>query len=370
MEKCADCIVAKPRTKKNLSDNFYRQNFTSEKELRYLFFILVILLGSGAALQAQLPEVKDPFSGQFPTSGQACSVEKTCAEVAPALIRSALGASPLEENVKKLRALTGGVAAQVEKKDAADWVIAALKQAHADEVHVESFAGGENVVAEVRGRESGKEFVLVGAPLRDACNSALLIDAVRVIESSGSVPRRTIRFVIFTGEAAKTVGALAYTRAHAAEMEGMSAAILFEQGCGAITGYSLNGRKDILAAAGKMLDPVRQLGAADLTLKQEKIAEHLDFVLEGVPTLVAVQHAPKATESSEKNSRAFDINVLKHNVAVASVSIYAFADEREHVGPRQTRSQVGELLQESGLEQQMKEANLWQAWEEGKRGER
>jgi carboxypeptidase Q len=197
-----------------------------------------------------------------------------------------------------------------------------------------------------------------------------VIDAVRVIESSGSVPRRTIRFVLFSDGRQRLTGTWAYTQTHAAELNGMVAAIIFEDGCGALNGYSLNGRKDIFTAVGKMLEPIRQLGAADLTLKAEKIAEHLDFLLEGIPTLVAVQPAAGTTQNSTRNARAFDIAALKHNVAVASVSIYALADDEARVGARQTRSQVAELLKETGLEQQMKDAELWPAWKQGKRGER
>src|SRR6202140_4206663 len=67
-----------------------------------------------------------------------------------------------------------------------------------------------NVVAEIRGSEKPDEFVIVGAhldswelgtgALDNGCNAALVVDALRAIKASGVKPRRTIRFILFSGE--------------------------------------------------------------------------------------------------------------------------------------------------------------------------
>src|SRR5215472_9649070 len=67
-----------------------------------------------------------------------------------------------------------------------------------------------NVIAEIRGVEKPEEFVILGAhldswelgtgALDNGCNAALVIDALHAIKSSGVVPKRTIRFVLFSGE--------------------------------------------------------------------------------------------------------------------------------------------------------------------------
>ena len=85
--------------------------------------------------------------------------------------------------------------------------------------HVTGPVESENVVAEIRGREKPDEFVLLGAhsirgiwgPGRSttAANVAMVIDAARVIHASGSVPRRSIRFVLFTGEEQVVLGSWA-----------------------------------------------------------------------------------------------------------------------------------------------------------------
>ena len=88
--------------------------------------------------------------------------------------------------------------------------------------HISGPAESENVVAEIRGREKPDEFVLLGAhldswdlgtgALDNGCNVALVIDAARVIHASGVIPRRSIRFVLFTGEEQGMLGSWAWAR--------------------------------------------------------------------------------------------------------------------------------------------------------------
>src|SRR5262249_32308899 len=115
----------------------------------------------------------------------------------------------------------------------------------------------ENVVAEIRGREKPDEVVILGAhldswelgtgALDNGCNAALVIEAARAIKAMGLVPRRTIRFILFTGEEQGTVGSYAYVKTHRTEMDKIRTVIIFDTGSGRVTGYSLGGRKDIEA---------------------------------------------------------------------------------------------------------------------------
>jgi len=239
----------------------------------------------------------------------------------------------------------------------------------------------ENVVAEIRGREEPHEFVLLGAhldswelgtgALDNACNVALVIDAARAIRASGTIPRRSIRFVLFTGEEQGMLGSAAYARAHRSELDRMIAAIIVDAGSGAFTGYSLSGRKDILAPVREALEPVAALGAKDFTLDAELGTDNFDFLLEGVPTLVANQEPANYMLNYHAASDTFDkvdIPQLKKNTAIAAVSAYALADREERIGPRQTRPQIEQLLKETGLDQQMRLSGFWPLWENGGRG--
>jgi carboxypeptidase Q len=506
-----------------------------------LVLLAIILVSMGA--YAQIPPLKPPPL-QVPTGTGTCSVEKSCDDLAPAMIQSALGPSPLEEN---LRYLTDTIGGRVTGSPAADravgWAVEALHHAGVDEVHTEKFTipvswsegnshieilspepfpvrmvsigwspatpeggiasnivdvgagnedgfakagassrgaivlvhtnflltwedlvneynldkkiidramkagaaaifwmstrpslllyrhttavngeleplpqavlaredaeriarflaagqkvqahfempnhiGGpvnsENVVAEIRGREKPDEFVLVGAhldswelgtgALDDGCNVAMIIDAARIIHSSGTIPRRSIRFVFFTGEEQGMLGSAAYAHAHRAELDRMTAAVIFDSGDGRITGYSLGGRKDIVPALHTALEPLKPLGTMNYTLDAGMDTDNFDFILEGVPTLEANQEPANYMLNYHAASDTFDkvdFKELKHNAAIAAVTTFALADSEERVGPRQSRAQIEEMLKQTGLDKEMKDAGFWPLWEKSDRG--
>jgi hypothetical protein len=352
-------------------------------------------------LPAQIPPLQPPPL-QPPSGGEVCSVEKSCAELAPGMIRSALGSSPLEANLHHLadlnRAHAAGSAATSHNTIA--WAVDALRRAGVDEVHTEKFstpAGsgkgrtkgnrasgaveGENVVAEIHGRDGTGEFVLLGAHLDssrigagalvDASNAALVIDAARVVHASGSLPRRSIRFVLFTGSSNEMLGSWAYARAHRADLDNMAAAIVFDTGDAPVVGYSLGGRSDTLSTVREALEPLRPLDVNEFTPDESVALDNLDFLLEGVPTLTTHGAPVVPTPNDHSDSDApdkVDIGSLKHNVAIAAVTSYALADFAERVGPRLTRAQIEQSIEESGLEEELKLKGLWSMWEAGERG--
>jgi hypothetical protein len=247
--------------------------------------------------------------------------------------------------------------------------------------HITGPVNSENVVAEIRGREKPDEFVILGAhldswelgtgALDNGCNAALVIDAARVIKSSGSIPRRSIRFVLFTGEEQGMLGSWAYARKHRDELDRMIAAVIFDSGNGAVTGYSLGGRKDTLPAVREALEPVASLGVKDFTLDADAGTDNFDFLLEGVPTLVANQEPANYMLNYHAQSDTFDkvdIAELKKHVAIAAVTAYALADREDRIGPRQSRAQVDQLLQDTGLAKAMQDQNVWPLWQKGERG--
>src|SRR5204863_456897 len=82
----------------------------------------------------------------------------------------------------------------------------------------------------------------------NGCNAAMVVETARLIKAAGLQPRRTIRFVLFSGEEQGMLGSLGYVRTHRQEMDRTVAAIIFDEGTGKYTGYSLGGRGDIKSA--------------------------------------------------------------------------------------------------------------------------
>ncbi|HTU35300.1 MAG TPA: M28 family peptidase [Candidatus Acidoferrum sp.] len=247
--------------------------------------------------------------------------------------------------------------------------------------HVTGPIESENVLAEIRGSEKPDDFVLLGAhldswdlgtgALDDGCNAAMVIDVARVLRTTGSIPRRSIRFALFTGEEQGMLGSWAYARAHRSELDQMVAAVIFDSGDGRVTGYSLGGRGDTLTAVRDALEPLRRLGVRDFTLDAEADTDNFDFLLEGVPTLVANQDPANYMLNYHAFSDTYDkvdIPALKKQVAIAALTVYALANDEQRVGLRQTRTQIEKLLERTGLEQGMKTQGLWSEWSEGERG--
>ena len=247
--------------------------------------------------------------------------------------------------------------------------------------HVGGAITPHNVVAEIRGREKPNEFVVIGAhldswelgtgALDNGCNAALVIEALRAIKAAGMQPRRTIRFVLFTGEEEINVGSFAYTVTHKSELDNTVAMLTWDEGTGKTIGFSLGGRKDLVDPVTRLLAPIQQFGANTLTTDAFVGTDNMDFLLEGVPNLVANQEESNYLVNYHASSDTYDkvdLPQLKKHIAIAANLTFAIADSPERLGPRQDRKQIDDLIQETHLDDQLKAFELWESWASGKRG--
>ena len=151
----------------------------------------------------------------------------------------------------------------------------------------------------------------------------------------------------------------------------MVAAVIFDAGIGRTTGYSLGGRKDTLSTVREALEPLASLGVKEQTLDASMGTDNFDFLLEGVPTLVANQEPANYMLNYHAASDTFDkvdIGELKRNAAIATVTTYALADAKDRIGPRQSRVEIEQLLKETKVDEDMKSTGFWPYWEKGERG--
>ena len=240
-----------------------------------------------------------------------------------------------------------------------------------------------NVIAEVKGSEKPDEVVILGAhldswdlgtgALDDGCGVAQVVDTLRTIKASGLRPKRTIRFILFSGEEEGLLGSRAYVHAHRAEMDNVVAMVVYDDGNGRMTGFSLGGRKDIGDAVKKLISPLQGYDATNLTYDVSSDTDHFDFLLEGVPTLYANQVEANYIINYHASSDTFDkvdVPELKRLVAESAVTVFALADAPERIGPRLHRAEVEKILHESHMDEGMKASGAWKQWENGERGRR
>jgi Zn-dependent M28 family amino/carboxypeptidase len=242
--------------------------------------------------------------------------------------------------------------------------------------------GTANVVAELKGREHPDEFVVIGAhldswelgtgALDNGCNAALVIDALRAIKAAGLQPRRSIRFVLFSGEEQGMIGSREYVVRHRDELEKNAGMTVIDSGIGRVTGFSVGGRKDVVAAVEPLVASLASLGASQLTTNDvEWGTDNFDFMLEGVPTFVANQEEGNYLVNYHATSDTFDkvdIAQLKKHVAEMTVLTFGLADAPQRIGPRLSHSEIEKILVDTHADEQLKPLGIWDEWQNGKRG--
>lgn len=237
-----------------------------------------------------------------------------------------------------------------------------------------------NVVAELRGSEKPEEFVILGAhldswelgtgALDNGCNAALVIDALRAIKASGVIPRRTIRFILFSGEEEGLLGSRAYALNHRAELDKAAGVVIYDSGTGKTTGFSV-GRKDVIPISEALIVPLAQFGVKEIKPDMEWGTDHFDFMLEGVPTFVADQDEANYLENYHAISDTYDkvdFPQLKKHVAEAATLSLELANLPEKIGPRLTHDQIEQTMRDTNSVEMLKADGIWDDWVSGKRG--
>lgn len=99
-----------------------------------------------------------------------------------------------------------------------------------------------NVVAEIRGTEKPDEVVIVSGhydswdgpgaqgALDNGTGSSVTLEAARILMATGAKPKRTIRFILWSGEEQGLFGSRGYVKDHAAEMDKISAVLVDDGG--------------------------------------------------------------------------------------------------------------------------------------------
>ena len=120
------------------------------------------------------------------------------------------------------------------------------------------------------------------------------------------LPRRTIRFILFGGEEQGLIGSLVMCGAHRTELDNYRGVVVFDTGTARVTGYSLGGRPEIEAGVREILKPFAGWGADHHTTDAQWGTDHFDFLLEGVPTLMANQEVSNYLVNYHAASDTFD----------------------------------------------------------------
>src|SRR5712664_4550985 len=159
-----------------------------------------------------------------------------------------------------------------------------------------------NTVAEIRGSEKPDEVVIIGAHLDswdlgtgstdNGTGSMAVLEAARALAKLGVKPKRTIRFVLFTGEEQGLNGSRAYVKAHKDELPKISGVLVHDSGTGKVLTIGLMGNYAVRETIDHALYPLakaKEIGLVEPSLGREGGSDHVPFDEAGVPGFWCVQ---------------------------------------------------------------------------------
>ena len=157
-----------------------------------------------------------------------------------------------------------------------------------------------NTVAEIRGTEKPDEVVIIGAHLDswdlgtgatdNGTGSMAVLEAARALQKLGVKPKRTIRFVLFTGEEQGLNGSKAYVQAHKDELGKISGVLVHDTGTGKVLTIGLMGNYNVRETIDRVMYPMAEpLGIMEPSLRSEGGSDHVPFDAAGVPGFWCVQ---------------------------------------------------------------------------------
>jgi carboxypeptidase Q len=212
---------------------------------------------------------------------------------------------------------------------------------------------GYNVVAEIPGTDPKlkSQLVMLGGHLDswqsatgatdNAAGCIVMMEAVRLLDSLGLKPKRTIRIALWDGEEQGIYGSYNYVKNHfmgtdyklKAEQSKVSAYYNLDNGTGKIRGIFTQNNKNILSYFEKWFAPFNDLGAKTVTDKNTGSTDHLSFDWAGIPAFQFIQdpidYETKTHHSNQDNYDHLQIDDLKQAAIIVASFVYQTSIEKE-----------------------------------------
>jgi len=148
-------------------------------------------------------------------------------------------------------------------------------------------------------------------------------------------------------------GSAGYVARHKTELDNHIVIAIFDTGSGRLSGFSLNGREELRRPVSAALSVLDGFSASEHTVDAFDGTDNLDFLLSGVPNLVANQDPMPYLPDYHAESETVDrVNVREQKIteALASALMWDLAENPERPTRRQTRTEVEKLLIDTKLD--------------------
>lgn len=202
-----------------------------------------------------------------------------------------------------------------------------------------------DVVAELPGTEKPDELVIVGGHLDswdgatgatdNGTGVATTLEAARLLTRAGAKPRRTIRFMLWSGEEQGLLGSRAYIKAHPEENARISAVIVHDGGTNYASG--INATEAMVPIFEKAFEPLLDLDP-DMKFQIKKVpglpqgigSDHDSYLASGVPGFFWLQAGrAKYNYGHHTQHDTFDLAIPeyeRHTSMVVAIGALRIAD--------------------------------------------
>ena len=236
-----------------------------------------------------------------------------------------------------------------------------------------------NVVGEIRGSEHPEQVIVVGGHLDswdladgatdDGCGVATTLGAAKAIKLSGFKPKRTIRFVLFTGEEQGLLGSLAYTKMHKDEMANHVAAVILDNGQGPVVRLDMGGHDDLVPAVKKFSESVKSFGDVEVDDNTVFGTDAGPFILAGLPGINLGQDSPEYKYTHHSAVDTFDKvkpDLLTRDATIMGLTAFWIADRPDRLASPWPAEKTAKMLTEKHDDQALKAFGMWPFGDLGK----
>jgi carboxypeptidase Q len=205
---------------------------------------------------------------------------------------------------------------------------------------------GYNVVGEIPGTDPKlkSQLVMLGGHMDAWASSTgatdngagciVMLEAVRLLDSLGLKPKRTIRIALWGGEEQGLLGSYGYAKNHfrgtdlalKPEAAKVSAYFNLDNGTGKIRGIFAQGNTAIKPIFEQWFKPFTDLGATNVTLSSTGSTDHLSFDWAGIPGFQFIQdpidYETRTHHSNQDNYDHLKIEDLKQAAIIVASFVY------------------------------------------------
>jgi len=229
-----------------------------------------------------------------------------------------------------------------------------------------------NVVGEIRGMENPEQIIVVGGHLDswdlasgatdNGAGATVTLGAADAIVKSGFKPKRTIRFVLFTGEEEGLLGSLAYVKTHQADMSNYVAALILDSGQGPVVGFQMGGHDDLIPQVKSFASTLQSFGKIDVDNEVEFGTDTGPFTLAGLPGINLNQDSPdyKYTHHSPVDTLdKVQPDILDRNATLMALTAFWIADRPERLASPWPSEKTAKMLVDQHQDGILKAFGLW-----------